>query len=405
MATFVPAIRKIRKDGFAPIYIHITHNGGNAYVRTHCLVHKEAVTTLYSKRGKAVRQINDIEVRDQCDRLIRAYTRTLNRISNPDTLSAAELARILADADRRISFTEYAEKEIAAKRNKDGHNSARNDVCTLHSLQAFFGKENILFDELTAVNVGRWMQSLSHTKRAKSLYPSRLRTIINNARREYNDYDHGITPIHVNPFATLRLPAENVPEKRSLPPDTIRRLFECEPQSPRQRLALDAAHLIFCLAGINAADLYDMPAACLDGWTLKYHRKKTRGKAQANAYNEITAPEQIRGLFFEYMDTERVFDFHKRYSTPIDFVKAINKGLRAVCEANSLPRITTYTLRHSWATIARNEAGATMDEVAQALTHATARRITERYIKRDFAANDTINARVLQIVFDPDPFP
>ena len=44
--------------------------------------------------------------------------------------------------------------------------------------------------------------------------------------------------------------------------------------------------MLFCLAGMNAADLYDLKKTSLKkDWTLCYNRKKTRGRSNTRSYN------------------------------------------------------------------------------------------------------------------------
>ena len=54
---------------------------------------------------------------------------------------------------------------------------------------------------------------MSESARKKNLYPSCVRKILNDARKEYNDYDLDIIRIRVNPFARVKIPKEDKPEK------------------------------------------------------------------------------------------------------------------------------------------------------------------------------------------------
>jgi len=126
---------------------------------------------------------------------------------------------------------------------------------------------------------------------------------------EYNDYDLNIIRIKVNPFARVKIPKERITEHRNTEIDVLKKLFT-EPIntqiysnefSARKELARDVGMMIFCLAGINAADLYDLKENALrDKWNLCYNRKKTRDKSNRGSYTEITVPEIIRPLFEKY---------------------------------------------------------------------------------------------------------
>ena len=60
--------------------------------------------------------------------------------------------------------------------------------------------------------------------------------------------------------------------------------------------------------------------------------------------------------------------------------------------------MTSYALRHSWATIARNEVGASEEDVAFALNHVSAHKVTDRYIRKDYSRIDKLNAEVVELV-------
>jgi hypothetical protein len=61
--------------------------------------------------------------------------------------------------------------------------------------------------------------------------------------------------------------------------------------------------------------------------------------------------------------------------------------------------ITVYWLRHTWATVAKNECGASTELVSFALNYVSAHKVTEGYIRRDYGPVDALNGKVLQRVF------
>ena len=90
--------------------------------------------------------------------------------------------------------------------------------------------------------------------------------------------------------------------------------------------------------------------------------------------------------------------FYKAYRD--NFTRGVNKGLESLCKRLEINRITSYYLRHAWATIAQNNCGASTELVAFCLNHASAHRITELYIVKDFSKIDTLNQRVIECVFN-----
>ena len=115
---------------------------------------------------------------------------------------------------------------------------------------------------------------------------------------------------------------------------------------------------------------------------------------------EITIPECIMPLFDKYKGANKLFSFSDKICSENGFLKSIDMGLKEVATiAKVKENITTYTFRHSWATIAQNDCGASTELVGFALNHASAHRVTEGYIKKDFSPIDKLNLKVIENVF------
>ena len=62
----------------------------------------------------------------------------------------------------------------------------------------------------------------------------------------------------------------------------------------------------------------------------------------------------------------------------------VNIGIRKVCEKSLGMKhdetYCVYTFRHTWATVAQNECGATLAEVGFAMNHSDRYRVTRTYV-------------------------
>jgi len=268
-----------------------------------------------------------------------------------------------------------------------------------------------LFNELTRRVINGWIDSMKDSIRKKSLYPACIKAIINAAIREYNDDELDNIRIKFNPFTRVKIPKERITEKRSIDVDTLNKWFTTDkitfPKDfdgiSRKELGIDVAKMIFCLAGINAADLYDMKKSSLKNGKLCYNRKKTRDKSEKGAYIEITVPKIILPLIKKYSSSKRdsLFVFSERFADENGFVKTVNMGLKRICEELGIEdTITTYSFRHSWATIARNDCKAPTELIALAYGHASVHKVTDIYIRKDYSPIDELNEKVIRVVFE-----
>ena len=120
----------------------------------------------------------------------------------------------------------------------------------------------------------------------------------------------------------------------------------------------------------------------------------------------------------------RLFSFYKLYSDSSVFNGAVNNGFkRVVQEVNEsikndkkeakntqlkeklrgglIPEDTkAYSVRHSWATIARNVLNISKDDIDLCMNHVNeAHKMADVYIDKDFTRIDQANRRMIDLLF------
>lgn len=389
MANFKTCVRNKSTDGLYNVYIRVTHNRKLGYIRTTLRIPQKSL------KGNEIKDNNTIL---QCAKLIEAFTIKLNTVST-SSWTVTEIIEYLKKTDESVSFTDFAKKYINRLINEDRLSTSSSYRNSVNNLSNYIGKSEFNFSDITKKEILGWIESLKDTNRAKNLYPTCIKAIFEQGIKEYNDYDRDSIKIKNQPFFKVIIPKSVKGEKKAIDKKYLLKIFLYKTEGVRMGIAKDVATLIFCLAGINCADLYDLRADSLKEWKLCYNRKKTRGERDDNAYIEITVPEKIRYLFDKYKGRDRLFIFSDRYSTSQDFSRYMDRGLKSICEDLAIDKVTTYTFRHSWATIAQNDCGASTEQVAFALNHVSAHKITEGYIKKDYSPIDKLNNKVLKFVF------
>ena len=138
------------------------------------------------------------------------------------------------------------------------------------------------------------------------MYPICVRQIFKAALLEYNDYDNGIIRIKTNPWAKVKIPEADTPEKRAISPEECRRFFsapipESKMKEPLAELGRDVAMMVLCLAGINTVDLYEMKKENYENGIIKYKRAKTKKSRADGAYIEMRVPAIIHPIVDKYL--------------------------------------------------------------------------------------------------------
>lgn len=219
--------------------------------------------------------------------------------------------------------------------------------------------------------------------------------------KKYNDDDSDEQIIKRNPFKKLEIKIKKHTAKRNVSIKDIRSILHMSDQDfMSTNFARDVFMLSFLLVGMNPIDLYNVDEY-RDG-RISYKRHKTANRREDEAFISIKVEPEVVPLVEKYLDVtgEKVFNFHRRYSTSDIFSSNLNKGLKRVQEYCGIDKnLTMYVARHSWATIARNDLRSPVDDIAQCLNHiGNEHKTTWIYIEKDFSLIDRLNRRMIDLL-------
>lgn len=398
MATLKATIKKekIRADKTWNVLIRFSHNGQSRYISTTMYVEKKDLTTSM--------KIKNQSIIDRCNLLIKEYREKINElnleINDFDIDTIVDYLKSKNDKSG-IDFVAFSYEWMRRNANLKG---IKNYQSAINSLCKYFGKDKIYCDEITAKSLKDYEESLSGTKRAQSLYTNSIVRLFNEARYFYNDEDRNIIKITHN-LSKFKPKRQNISEKRSLPEQIIKQIFQLEYDnktscgySSRRDLALDCFKLSFCLMGINSADLYN--ADEYDGEYITYYRTKTKDRRADKAKMVIKVHPFIKPLIDKYRGDKKVFSFHERFSSHEGLNRSINLGIQEIKEELGISDITFYSARHSFATIAVNDVGINKYLVNDMLCHTDpSMRVTDIYIRKDFTPINEANFRLIEYLF------
>lgn len=412
MATFKAEVYAHQKkaDGTYNIKIRVTQNRQKRYLATTYYVTKDDLTrTLKLKNQKYI---------DLTDQLIRKYRHICDKAGESLKSMNADQVVALINADKgdrfELDIVDYARKHIQQLRDSGHEGNARAYEIAVNNLVKFTGREVISIHEVTSRFIEDWIRWIADQpapgnkkkgSRAQSLYPSQLRAIHNRAKAEFNDEDVGLIRIPYSPFKKVKLPKIPLSRKRALDVESIRKIAELpyedtkRPGNNRFNLAKDVFLLSFALVGMNAVDLYHC-TDCKNG-RITYRRTKTKNRRADGAEISIRIEPEIQALFDKYRDPDgrHVFGFYRWYGSVNAFSAAVNYGLKKIGKVIGVEDLEFYAARHSWATIANNEAGVDKYTVHACLNHVDeTMKVTDIYIKKSWDFIDKANRKVLDTV-------
>lgn len=345
--------------------------------------------------------------------MIDGYCRLLNQM-DPGNRSVVEIRDFLSKPlGLSSSFSSFAndfiEREIAPKSEGNAHLYR----AAMKSFSGVFVSDDLKFEDITARHVKFWISKLMQTKRARESYPICVRQIWKSARKMFAEmYDDSSYNPLPDVWEHVEIPHSVVADRQPLSAEECRVFFSAPVPMTNKgmriaKLGRDVAMMVLCLAGINTVDLYNMRKSNFRNGKFCYERTKTSRRRFDRAYIEIEVPEVLKPVIAEYVadsESESFFVFSSWYRSAKSFNISVNAGLRQMCESIvGLRRVyTSYLFRHTWATTAQNDCGASFSEIGFALNHLDGNRVTRGYVKPDFSKIWKLNERVIDFILFSD---
>lgn len=218
----------------------------------------------------------------------------------------------------------------------------------------------------------------------RELYLRNISAVVNDA---YNE-----DVIVKNPFAKFSIEHEDVFHD-ALNLEQIRLLFNADLKNKEVR-NINVFKLMFCLIGINLVDLVALKA--IKNGRIDYRRSKTK-----RLYSIKVEPEAAELLELLKGEEWLVFIMDKKYKykSYLSYSEVLNYNVKKVAKRVGIEiRVTPYTARRSWATIAHS-LGISKDVISLALGHSFGVKVTDSYINYDLKKIDEANRKVLDAVF------
>lgn len=379
--------RRLKDDGTAPIKITISHNRKATHLPTGICVRPEhwdnrslqvvGITTKHQLN----RQIASIK--HEVDSIImdikRINTMTVQAIRKhiEDTMSGTmEVGNLIAPR-----FANYANN--LSKRTQEIYSS------TYRKLSAFDRNfESLTFDDINKDWLRRFdafMIKDTPSVNARNIHMRNIRAVFNDA------IDNEVTTNY--PFRTFSI-RNTATRKRSYTIDEIRKVLASDLPG-RHGKYMDLFKLSFYLIGINIIDMLYLNN--IYKGRVEYNRSKTKRPYSIKIEPEaMSIIEKYRGdnYLLKYMDSNKNYrtvykHLYLALTESVDMLNTIDDGV-------TIPKLTTYWARHTWATIA-SELDIPKDTIAAALGHG-GNSVTDIYINFDIKKVDEANRKVLDYV-------
>jgi len=275
-------------------------------------------------------------------------------------------------------------------------------TCAFRHLEKYAGTK-IPFDLITV----DWLKKYEKAMLAEgksyttiSMYISSMRALFNEAKNA------GIIKEAQYPFGKGRY---EVPtgkgRKMALTLKQIKQIITFTDGAEATERYRDLWFFSYLCNGININDMLNLKYANIDGDEIHFYRSKTLHTSKEKKEIEALLTPEMKQIIDKWGNTEKspnsfVFPFLTGNETPMqqknrikDITHRINKQVKKIGNHLNIPSISTYTARHSFASVLKRS-GANIAYISESLGHSDLK-TTENYLASFEKAERIKNAALL----------
>lgn len=278
---------------------------------------------------------------------------------------------------KKITFSAFAHRCIDRMEREDRYSTAHLYKNALRSYSEYLQKATVLFSDISRDSLKGYQRRLledGHQPNTISTYMRMLRSIYNQGA------DMGYAP-YINRLFHDVYTGIDSGHKRALSRKELQVLLYRDPGTQELRDVQSGARLIYQLCGIPFVDLTHISRSNISGGILEYHRMKTGVKVSLKllkptmgiikhyAGEACSSARKKSKYLFHLLRSEKDFRSKEGYIEYQSALHHFNHGLRTLGRTLGLKgNISSYTLRHSWATIAKY-IGVPIEMISELLGH------------------------------------
>jgi integrase len=299
--------------------------------------------------------------------------------------------------DNQTNFLAYMASVVSRLEGERRHGTAHVYRSTLKRIMEFEGRTSLAFGKVTPL----WLKAFQDYLTGRQLSWNTISTYMRMLRAVYSRaVDDGLASWQPRLFKGVYT-GTRVTVKRAVDEETFRKLeVPVEPSEPLERTRL-LFLLLFMLRGIPFVDIAYMRRCDLRDGILTYRRRKTG--AWLTVKVEPEAMDIIRRLQSRDEGSPYLFPFiscpgHGEYRQYSNALRRFNHRLKELALHMGIEALSSYSARHSWATIA-NYRNYQPELISNAMGHSSVK-VTETYFKKHTDERiDEMNRGIISYVF------
>ena len=374
--------RREKKDGKYPVKIQVVQNGKQKFYSTGKSLSVDEWEKLPESKSKVLSDIRrDLEnsfslIKTSVEPLVNEHLFTFEALN-------LSLGKGIADKNLNTAFQSKIESLL--QENRIGSYNYYKD--TLKVIEEFAGK-HILFNYITPAWLKKFEKHLLNTGRNYTTIGMRcraIRSIMNDAlslgiiKEKQYPFGHGKYEIPTGQGRKLALTLHQ-----------IKTLVSYTDDAEATEHYKDLWFFSYLCNGINFADLITLKYSNIQNNEIYFIRSKTINTAKVKKEICALITHEMQEIMDKWGNPDKspnayIFNFLKGEETPMqiksrirDVVSNCNRHLRKIGKVIGIEGLSTYTARHSYATVLKRS-GANIAYISESLGHNDLK-TTENYL-------------------------
>lgn len=387
--------RTLNKDGKYPVRIKVYHLQKPKYYSTGISMTSEEFEVLERKKSN-----ESLKLRQAISKSFELIKRNVDALADMGDFSfqalGLRLGRAVGD-----TFNNVMTARIKELRDNGKVGSANSFRDTLKAIENFAGK-TINFRDITTewlIKCDKFWEKRAMSITTRGIYFRNIRTMMNFAKRT------GMIKDSQYPFGKGKFEIKTQEgRKKALDMSQLKAVFNYVDANDTVNKYKDIWCFMYLCNGINPIDMLQLKYSNIIDGEIHFVRQKTSDTTTNRKIIKIFITPEIQHIIDKWGNPVNpdnyIFPFLKGGENPEelkaknhDVYTRINKRMKTVCEALGIERITTYSARHSFASVMNSE-GVPVSYISEQLGH-TSIRTTQAYLA-GFGRNARAqNARIL----------
>lgn len=373
-------VRYPRKDGTFPVRIQVFHNKLQKYYNTGKEMSKDDWDKLPNTR-----QPDLLKIKTAIKRSFDLIQAGVVELAAQGSFSFNALNIRIGQASGG-NINELLKNKIEALKEEGRIGSMDFYKAILVSIEKFAGT-NIAIGDVSVDWLGkyeRWMLAAGLKYSSVGMRMRGIRAIMNTAKR------NGLIKEAQYPFGRGKYEIQTgTSRKKALSLEHISLIVHYDDGNETTSRYRDIWYFIYMCNGINVADLVNLKYSDIDDGEICFVRKKTQRTTKTVKEIRAIITPQMEEIIARWGNPRQpnnyIFPLIRRFSDPEkhskevkDLTRRINKRTKMIGTELGIGNITTYTARHSFATVLKRS-GANITYISESLGH-TDLKTTESYL-------------------------